>query len=183
MKEAFLLISNYILFLITTGILVTFQSSFWFEIFGSFPTPYTWVPVLIYWTLYKEPKETLIMLYLVTFLISTSTTMPLSLLLVAHLLLYGLGFFLKFHIYWSSTYYFLLFSIGGTLLLPPFYFILSMLLGFNEKRIYHFHLFEWLITSILTTFLALPFYKVFRFFDKVTKRPLRKDIIEVHVTK
>lgn len=181
MKEAFFITSNYALFLILTGVLITFQSCFWFEIFGFFPSPYTWVPILTYWTLYKQPKETLIMIYCVTFLISASTTMPLSLLLIAHLLLYGLGYFLKLHIYWSSTYYFLLFAISGTFLLPPFYFVLSILLGLNERKIYYFHSADWIIASLLTAFLALPLYKIFRFFDQVTQRPLRKEAGEINL--
>lgn len=182
MKEGLLLVGNYFLFLFSTGILLIFQSSFWLEVASFSPPPYTWMPILTYWTLYRNPKETLIILYLVTFLISSFTAMPLSILITAHLLLFGLGYFLKLHIYWSSTHYFLLFSGTGTLLLPLIYFIPSLLLGLNDEKNFHYLLIlEWMISSLLTTLLSLPLYKLFRFFDKITERIFPQDVSDLNI--
>ena len=178
MKELFLIFGNYFLFLLSAALLITFQNSLWFQVVGSFPPPpHMWMPILIYWTLYRKPRETLIMTYLLTFLISNSTVMPLSLLLLVNLFLTGIGYYLKLHIYWSSIPYFILLSASGTLLLPMLYFLVSWLLG--EKTFQDPHVFEWIIKSLLTALISFPLYKLFLWFDSLTHKILSSEIEEV----
>lgn len=108
------------------------------------------------------------MIYLLTFLISNLTVMPIALLLIMNLMISLLLHFLKLHIYRSSVPYFVSLSALGALLFPILHFFVIWLIG--EKKMHAFSTFEWIAQSLLTALIALPIYKTFLWFDKITEK-------------
>ena len=76
-------------------ITVSFQTSLWMQVFSGFPPPHFWMPVLAYWSLYRTPKEGVIMTYLTTFIAASMSALPLGVFLLINLTLYAGAFAFK----------------------------------------------------------------------------------------
>src|SRR5579863_6223079 len=114
MKEKALLFANIGLYVVAVMILGSFQTSFWFQIFGYFPSPAFWLPCLIYFSLHRGWIETILLSYLVGFVLSTMTAMPEGMLMLVCMSLALSVKMFKRRIYWeTSTYMMLICGLGA----------------------------------------------------------------------
>lgn len=166
MRELSFLILNYLAFTLAAIILTSLQSALWLQIFGYFPPPYLWMTIIIYWTLKRRLVEGFIMLYIVAFCISATTSKPLNIIYPTLFLSYLTIYFLKDRLLWPGPTYFMmvcgLASVVFCLSTPVFSFF------FEVQSIAEFHFFDWLISPLLTALFAWPCYLIFEWIDKVT---------------
>ncbi len=121
-----------------------------------------WVPFMIYWILYRKTTETLIMLYFITWVVSSTSTVPTS-----HLLLLNSGFFLILtlfkNVYYTHKMFFGLACAVMFLLMP---FTLGLLCKATGMKAYLPSLTVWVPGSVLNWFLIWPLFYLLRFADR-----------------
>jgi len=173
LKEKWWIVSNYILFIGFAAIVVAFQKSAWFQILGSLPLPQLWVPVLVFWCLYREPHESVIMTYLLTAIISTQTSLPFSTFLTINVVIFAGIWIIKRRLYWSSSGFYTVVCGGATLSVFLIDTVLSLFFEDNSIRTPEW--FSWLLSPLLTMLFSLIFYQIFTFFDSLTKKEIPRE--------
>ena len=174
MKKQTLTLANYLVFLLITLFCTVLQSSIWPQLFGNFPAPQFWITTLAYWVMGRHLIEGLIMTYLLSFLVSTLTAMPISLILAINVILLCGGFLLKQRILWVSSTYLMILSGLGSLLFPVVHFTLSWF--FEASPIRFPEILHWAFTSLFYILLSPLFFFVFRALDQLTSKELPSEI-------
>lgn len=168
MKERYQLLVNIILFLGTALFLAILQSAIWFQFFGSFPPPLFWLPPLIYLSLYRHPREGLLVAYLILFTLTTLTGIHVGFLLLSFLWVYTGIIMFKTRVFTTGPRYFCLVNGSAALALPIVQYTLSFV--FEEQAIANPEIGSWILSAILTPIPAYPLYKLLTFFDRVTDK-------------
>lgn len=163
-------LTNYGIFWFLALLLTAFQSSLWLQLFGYSSSPYAWITILAFWTIYRSVAEGLIMVYLLSVTIAPSTAMPLDLLIFSNILLFTVGHMFRRRIYWPGGTYFMLVCGAMALMLPFTHILGSWLLDDGVGA--NFLFFEWIMRTLLTTLLALPLHPLFAWADRVTHKVL-----------
>lgn len=174
MKRQILTVANIFVFLILAILLLGFQSSLWLQLFGHFPAPQTWIPIFVYWILYRSAREGMLMTYLLALTISSSTAFALGYLLFVLGLLYLLVKAFKMRIYYPGPLFFMV-VVGGCTLLFPFMHI-SISWMFENNPIKYPLIFTWIISSLMTMLFGLILYNLFIWIDKVTHKDLTPEL-------
>ena len=171
MKELRDSVANFLLFFLVTLFLVCLQVSLWPKYLGGFPSPHFWIPALTYWCLYRPPKETLLMTYVISFLVAPLSSTPLGLFAFTNILLViGVSTF-KMRFYQSGSVYFALCVGLMTFALVPAKLIVTFALDPQNLRL-NIHVFDWILKTLFTTLISLPMYSLFMFFDDYTQKQL-----------
>lgn len=172
MKENLKLAGNVLLFLLTTLVLATVQTSLWFQIFGYFPSPALWIPVLIYVALHRSTLETIIYSYLTAFVLASMTAMPEGLLMISCLGVALTAQVFKKRIYWVSASYIMMVSGLGALLFQLYHWIGAYVFGdpLSSPAVI-----DWLIEALLTPLTAPVLFPVLQWFDRLTDREQSPD--------
>jgi len=167
MKEKLKLGGNVLLFLLATLLLATVQTSLWFQIFGYFPSPALWIPVLIYVALNRSTLETIIYSYLTAFVLASMTAMPEGVLMISCLGVALTAQVFKKRIYWVSASYIMMVSGLGALFFQLYHWGAAYVFGdpLSSPAII-----DWLIEALLTPLAAPVLFPVFRWFDRITDR-------------
>jgi hypothetical protein len=168
MKEKLLFVSNIFVLALTTLVLATIQSSLWFQIFGWFPPPAFWIPVLVYVSLYRSPTEAVVVVFVLSLILSTMTVIPDSLLFMTCLLLGASVRLVKQRFYWAGASYFMIVCGFAALVWHVYHWLGSMVA--SDMPLTSPEVIDWLIQAMLTPLVAPPLYNLFRWFDKVTDR-------------
>lgn len=168
MKDFGSRLANYLLFVVVALLLSAFQTSFWFQVFGWFPAPQLWIAILVFWILYRELWEGILMIYLLALINSGFTALPLSHFLAVALLT---GFFLVFakkRVYWAGSTFFML-ATGACLLAHIlFSFLISWRYDHNPNQ--EISIFGWITTWLVTMIASLPLHVIFSWFDHLTHK-------------
>lgn len=170
MREIGLITANYSVFTLASLTLAALQCSLWLQFFGYFPAPHVWLPTLVYWTLYRNLGESLVMVYILAFVASPLTAMPLGILLFTHICLFLVVLLIKHRFYWVGSVYFMIISGVLAALFPLFHLLFSWL--FESTPITDFQFFQWIMRGLLTALVALPFFRLFRWMDRITHKEL-----------
>ncbi len=167
-KQIWLRLFQFTLFLAALILLSTMQTSFWLQVFGYWPAPNMWIPVLVYFALYNQIIPLFWFIYLCFWVLSTLTLIPDGILI---LLIMSIGLFTRFfkrRIYWSGSTYFMLACSGASLLFNALHCILS--LSFEADPMRSPQIATWLGQALLTTIPAFILFPIFQWFDKLTQR-------------
>lgn len=173
MREASLVVSNYIVFLLLCFLLTGIQASLWLQLFGYFPGPILWIPILNYWAFHRRPIEAVIMAYFIVYILSTMTGMPLSIIFVSVLACYLLIFLLKDRVLWSGPSHFTLSTAISAYTLP--FVILVTSWAFEDQPIVDFQFFNWILSPLITALISLFLYPVFIILDRLTAKGTPRD--------
>lgn len=168
MKKFALLFSNIALFVALALLLAAGQTSFWLQVFGSFPAPALWMPVLVYLALFRSTMMVVALSHLLAIALASATAMPEALMMISCLAVALSVQVFKARIYWSATTYFMLVCGGATLAFHIFHFTSTWLLG--DHPLTSPNLSSWIIQSLLTPLFAPLFFPVFRWIDHITER-------------
>lgn len=166
MKDQKKLIKNFALFLSTLLFLTTLETSFWMQVFGNFPSPSFWVPVLVYWSIYRSHKQGLIMAYLTAFVISPLTALPLGMFLLTNLVLFEIAYFVRSRFYQPGVIYYTLVCGVITFCLPIVLLLLSWVI--ENKPLMDLHFFALFLKPLLTMLVCIPLSFLFMLFDDKT---------------
>jgi len=159
-------LSNFSLFTFIALVFCSLQSSSWFFLFNQHTSPQTWLPILVYWSLYRRPFESLIMIYILSFTMTSQTATPLGMILTLQISLYYTAYTLKSRLYQPGAVFFMTATGILTLLSPIFHLILSYFLEVNV--IDQFYFMDWVLNALLTSLFALPCHLLFVWFDDLT---------------
>ncbi|MBC86616.1 MAG: hypothetical protein CL677_05500 [Bdellovibrionaceae bacterium] len=174
MSDKRLLILNYFCFVVYGIFTIGFQTSIWSQVLGGFPPPHFWLPVLAYWSLYRSPKEGLIMTYLITLLVASVTAMPLGMFLLLNIILYALSYTFKSKFYQPGPIFFAIICGAMSVAFMPIHFILSLII--EPTPIQDLEIIFWLLQSLLTPLLSFAVYPIFCIIDDLTNKELPTEV-------
>jgi hypothetical protein len=160
--------SNYLVFVIALLLLAALQSSLWLQLFGWFPAPQLWMPILVFWVLYRELWEGVLMVYLLTVVLSGFTALSFPHFLAVNLLTCLALVFAKRRVYWAGATFFML-ATGACV---AFFIFFSLLVSwrYDNNPVQDVSVFGWLMTLLLTMLVSLPLHFVFSWFDRFTHK-------------
>lgn len=168
MKEKALLVLNVVLFVLAALILAAGQTSLWLQIFGYFPPPALWMPIVVYLALFRSALHLVIVTQAMAIALSSATSMPEGLLMIS---LLGVALSVqvfKTRFFWTATTYFMLVSGLATLAFHLFHFTASWI--FSDNPLTSPALSDWIIQALLTPLFAPLLFPVCRWFDGITQR-------------
>lgn len=168
MRELFLLMSNYLVFIFIATGLAALQASLWLHVFGYSPAPYLWLTIINYWTLYRSITEAVIMNYFTAFILITMSGIPLEMAFAVQITLFFSIYLLRDRVLWSGPNSFMLSSGIAALILPISIYIWSRFIEVHPSN--NFHFFDWIMRSLLTAIFSLPLYYVFIWVDRITQK-------------
>jgi hypothetical protein len=79
---------NFLLLLIVLVFSAGFQSTFWYQLFGTVPAPMLWLCLIVYVTLYRKLYGALFTIYVMSLALMGFSAIPMKMLLVSLLLVY-----------------------------------------------------------------------------------------------
>lgn len=168
MREWLLLASNVGLLCGAALILATVQTSLWFQIFGWFPSPIFWMPVLVYAALHRSFVQMAILTFALSLILMPMTVMPESLLFFT---LFALGLssrIVKRRFYWAGASYFMMMAGLAALFFNLYHWLGTFALTDYEAT--RPEISDWLIQALLTPLVAPVLYELFRWFDRATEQ-------------
>jgi hypothetical protein len=158
---------NLLLILATTFVLSGFQTTFWFQMFGSLPSPLLWLNMVLYLILYRKPVEGILTVYAVGLVLNPFTAMPIGVIWTTLLLVFGAVSFIKKRVFWPSSRYFFFASFATALVWHLAYIIVSHIFEGNPAPVSFFHrIFEIVFTGLI----SVPIYTLMSFIDHATHK-------------
>jgi hypothetical protein len=166
---------NLLLIILLTLVFSGFQTTFWYQLFGSVPAPLLWLNLVLYMILYRRPIEGILTIYLVAAFLRPFTAMPLGVLWLNLLVVFALLGFVKKRVFWPGSRYFFVASIGITLAYHISYFVISHWFEINPAPVSFFNRFFEIVFTALT---AVPVYTACSWLDQVTDKEALPEGIE-----
>lgn len=158
---------NVLLILVTAFVLSGFQTTFWFQMFGSLPSPLLWLNMVLYLILYRKPVEGILTIYAVGMVLNPFTAMPLGIIWATLLAVFAAMSFIKKRVFWPSSRYFFFASFATALTWHIAYIIVSRVFEGNPTPISFFHRF---FEITFTGLISVPIYILMSFIDQVTNK-------------
>lgn len=157
------LITTFILFII----LCLTQTTMWFQLFHPVPAPNLWLPVVVYFSLYRPFKLGVSSIYLSGLFLATMTSQPLYLVLLNLLCIYFGLQILRLKFFWAGTGYFVMVCTASVILLHITSWLLS--LNFETNFLRQPRWGAWIFQIFLMPFLAPIIFTIFRRIDNWTQ--------------
>lgn len=155
--------------LLFVAVLAGFQTTLWFQVFGSIQGPSLWLLVLVYFAIYRTPKEALVLSYLTSLVLFFFGWMPVGLWLFNILIFWFLIWIVKERFFWSGSGYFWIAAAVSTfvwhvLTISTSYFVEDVSLRSVE-------FFNRTLQILLTPLFAVPIYYLIRWIEKIFDQP------------
>lgn len=168
MKNFTKILANYGVFAIILILLTALQCSLWLNLFGWFPAPQMWLAILVFWVLYREFWETIIMAYAIAIIASAFTALPFTHMLAICLLTCAALAVARRRVYWAGATFFMLATGGGVVV----FFIASLIVAwaYDPNPIRHPPYLAWLETVLLTMLVSLPLHGILSMVDRITEK-------------
>lgn len=132
--------------------LTSFQTSLWFDFFGSLTPPFMAIPILVFFTLYRDFKDGMIFCICSSFIISNFTVGPHGLLLSLLLGIFLLISKLKTRIYWDGSSYFVSLTAISNFLFLFMYYLISW--SFEKQGFASILVLDWFLQILFTSIVA-----------------------------
>ncbi len=158
--------SRWLIPLLLTLIACGFQTTFWPELFGQLTAPPVWLVMVIWLSLYRTERPTILLLYAMGFCAALFSAMPLKMMLFSLLFLHFLLRFAKERFFWSGAGYFTLASALGVLGFHLIYLSLSNMMEPVPTPLLPF---ERLTQSLWASVMALPLYNFMQTLESWTQ--------------
>lgn len=158
---------NVLLVLVTAFVLSGFQTTFWFQMFGSLPSPLLWLDMVLYLILYRKPAEGILTIYGVGLVLNPFTAMPVGIIWMNLLIVFIAMNFIKKRVFWPSSRYFFIASFGIGLTWHISYFVVSRVFESNPASISFFHR---LAEIVFTGLISVPIYTLMSWLDHMTHK-------------
>jgi hypothetical protein len=165
---------NYLTYFILVLLLTSLQSSLWFQVFGSIPSPQIATIIIVYWAIYRNFIEGIIFCYLIAISTVALSAVSLNIYLLLCVSLFLTAKLIKQRVYWLGATYLMLTTFIVSTSLPFFHFFYS--LAFEKNPMTDLEFLDSVLSSLLTALFALPFFFFFQKLDQVTKKELPADV-------
>ncbi len=179
MREKLLRLLNIGIFALVLLLLTSAQTSFWMQIFGHFPAPLLWLPIIAYVAINRSPLETIIVTQFFSLIMAPATVMPEGLLMICNLGVALSVQLFKTRIYWNSATYIMMVSGGSVLLFHLFHLVGSFLVRMpNYQPLTQPSVSDWIVQAMLTPLAAPPIMWLLHFIDRLTGREIAVENME-----
>jgi hypothetical protein len=158
---------NLFLVLLTAFILSGFQTTFWFQMFGSLPSPLLWLDMVLYLILYRRRLEGILSIYAVGMVLNPFTAMPLGIIWLNLLVVFAVMTFFKKRVFWPSSRYFFIASFGTALTWHISYFFVSHLFEANPATVFFFHR---VAEIVFTGLISVPIFTLMSWLDRFSHK-------------
>lgn len=166
MKLSLNVFFNFFLLALTMMLLCAFQTSFWYQLFGTVPGPLLWINLLIYIALYRRPFLAIWLIYALGALAIAFTFMPLKMMLLSLLILFTIIYAIKSRFFWPGSGYYTLMCFIGAIAFHIIYFSISFMFEHNHTAVQPFERF---VQIMLTPSFAFPMYWLLARLDRWTR--------------
>jgi hypothetical protein len=146
----------------------SFQTVFWFQVFGHLSPPLLWLSVTNYVILSRKAPQSLFWVYFLVTLASIFSSTSLGLLLLVIFVYYWAVVMFKNNFYMESTSYFVLINFGGSFL---FHFLFLMSSHIIEPNPTKFLFMDRLTQILLTPLFSIPIYFFLKKWERVANSP------------
>lgn len=152
-------LSTFALFFI--GCLI--ETTLWPMMFGDLPSPQLWLIIITYIAIYREPTEGIITVYALGYLMTAFTLMPLKIILISVLFVFGVIYLIRSRLFWGGNGYFTMMVAIGLMTYHIGYFCISRFIEANAVSIeFMTRIQQILITPIFSFFI----YKFLQIYEK-----------------
>ncbi|WP_413290904.1 hypothetical protein [Bdellovibrio sp. HCB337] len=165
MKIRWSKILNFILLLFVLVVVSGFQSTFWYQLFGTVPAPMLWLCLVVYISLYRKLYSALFMIYIMSLAIMGFTIIPMKMLLMSLLLVYLILYSIRSRVFWEGPAYYTIMCCVASFSYHIIYFFSSLLVERNPAPIDFLDRF---IQLALTPMFCVPMYWILVKIDKMT---------------
>lgn len=156
---------NFLLLLLLMTVLAGFQNTFWYQLFGTMPTPMLWLCVIVYVAVYRKLYPALFTIYILGLALMGFTAMPIKVLLVTLLTVYFVLYTIRSRVFWDGPIYYTMMCAVAAASYHVIYFFLSWMIEKNSAAL---NLWDRLIQIILTPAFGVPLFWLLTRIDKAT---------------
>lgn len=156
---------NFILLLLVLVLVSGFQSTFWYQLFGTVPAPMLWLCLIVYISLYRKLYGALFMIYVMSLALMGFTIIPMKMLLISLLLVYLILYSIRSRVFWEGPVYYTLMCGVASVAYHVIYFFSSLVIERNPAPI---DFLERFIQLALTPLFCVPMYWLLVKIDKMT---------------
>ena len=149
-------ILNFTLLTLTAVVLVVLQSTSWIQTTYLSTAPQFWVILTSYFSIHKNPIQSLPMIYIIAILYFPLTAMHFGKFLCFQAIVFLCAWIGGVFLNLKNKKIFILFCLFYTLALPILDFIISSLTSIRWTYTYSF--FNWVLTALLTAGFAFPLH-------------------------
>jgi hypothetical protein len=146
----------------------SFQTVFWYQVFGYLSPPLLWLSVANYVILSRKAPQSLFWVYFLVAIASIFSSTSLGLLLLVIFAYYWAIVLFKNNFYMESTSYFVLINFGGSFLFHILFWMGSYSLEQNPTRILFL---DRLTQILLTPLFSILIYYFLKKWERVTNAP------------
>lgn len=146
----------------------SFQTVFWYQVFGHLSPPLLWLSVANYVILSRKAPRSLFWVYLLVAVASIFSSTSLGHLWMVIFIYYWAVVVFKNNFYMESTSYFVLINFGGSFLFHVLFWVTSLLLEANPTKILFM---DRLTQVLLTPLFSIPIYYFLKKWERVSKAP------------
>jgi len=162
-----------LIFFFLTYILCSLQTVVWYQLFGTWASPFFCFILFVYFGLDKEDWKSVIYCYASIFIYSLFTYSSLGILMLTCLFNYILLYIVKNRVYWPGAAYFTLITGVSITLFNVVYIINSYLF---ETRVSPLLIWDRLFQILATTLLAFYAYPVIKRLDILFKPEMPSEV-------
>lgn len=173
MKFSRLRVVHGLIFFFLTYVLCTLQTVVWYQLFGTWASPFFCFILFVYFGLDKEDWKSVIYCYTSIFIYSLFTYSSLGILMLTCLFNYILLYIVKNRVYWPGAAYFTLITGVSITLFNVVYIINSYLF---ETRVSPLLIWDRLFQILATTLLAYYAYPVIKRLDILFKPEMPSEV-------
>ncbi len=155
---------NFICFFILFNLACSFQTTFWFQVFGQVPSPFLWILFPVYFIVTRPGFGSVFICYFFTLIASRYSSIHLGNLLIVMSIITFMILMLRSRIFWSGPSYYMLISFGSLL---AFHFLLLAISFSLEENHAPLLLGDRFIQIILTLGFCYPSYLVMQKIDNL----------------
>jgi hypothetical protein len=160
---------NFMIMLLLLVILSGFQSTFWYQLFGTVPAPMLWLCLIVYIVLYRKLYPGLFTVYVMAMALTGFTVMPIKMLLVCLLLVYLILYSIRSRVFWEGPAYYTIMCTLACFSYHLIYFVTSWILERNPAPASFVDRF---IQLALTPAFGIPMFWLLTKIDKLTRDDL-----------
>lgn len=163
---------NFLIMLLLLVVLSGFQSTFWYQLFGTVPAPMLWLCLIVYIALYRKLYPAVFTIYVMALALTGFTVMPMKMLLVCLLLVYLILYSIRSRVFWEGPAYYTIMCTIACFSYHVIYFFSSWILERNPVSI---SILDRVIQMALTPAFGIPMFWLLTKIDKLTRDDLSYD--------
>ena len=171
MKEKGLAASNILLFLLLTHFASIVQVSFFSPdqfLFKYLPTPFCWISPVIFLSLYRNPLEGILSVYILIYSLAPLTVQSTGSMLLSSLVLFSCCQSLKTRFFWPGVRYFMIINALGALIFQASEATVHFI--FDDYTPTLGQVFSWFPRALITPVTAYILYFPLNLIDRITQK-------------